>query len=391
MDRSNHTKPYSLLLLVAGAKGAVGSTLAVALAAMQKNPASILSSLTTGHMFADSGLAETINLAGWDVDSNSMTKTIQRHGVIPENIWKPHTEALDRVPVFEAPETGKDFQSQTEQLADDIAEFKSRYPDAKMVFVNMLPAAAYLDIEDCRSLSQLYSKADSTTLPDLAYALAAIAAGIPVVNFTPNIIEIPLLLEEAQKKRIPIAGRDGKTGQTYLKVVLASALKARNLLVDGWYSLNILGNADGANLMEPDRAAEKLSNKTNLLDDILEYKVGENYGVPAHKVHIDYYPPRGDAKEAWDTIDFKGLFGLPMSLRLNLLGRDSVLAAPLVIDLARWMVALQMAGRCGPVPELGFYFKRAVGDSPPVTFQDQVTSLTKLANECEEKIAGGKA
>jgi myo-inositol-1-phosphate synthase len=210
------------------------------------------------------------------------------------------------------------------------------------------------------------------------------------VNFTPNTVEIPVLLEEADKKGIPMAGRDGKTGQTYFKVVLASALKARNLRVDGWYSLNILGNADGANLMDPDRAAEKLSNKTNLLDDILGYTVGENYGAPAHKVHIDFYPPRGDAKEAWDAIDFKGLFGLPMSIRLNLLGRDSILAAPLVLDLARWMAALQVAGRRGPVPELAFYFKKAVGDYPPLTFQDQVISLSSLAKECEEKIAGGK-
>jgi myo-inositol-1-phosphate synthase len=227
-------------------------------------------------------------------------------------------------------------------------------------------------------------------LPDLEYALAAILSGVPVVNFTPNIVEIPVLLKEADKKGIPMAGRDGKTGQTYFKVVLASALKARNLRVDGWYSLNILGNADGANLMDPAHAAEKLSNKTNLLDDILGYTVGENYGAPAHKVHIDYYPPRGDAKEAWDAIDFKGLFGLPMSIRLNLLGRDSILAAPLVLDLARWMAALQMAGRCGPVAELAFYFKKAVGDFPPQTFQDQVIGLSRLAKECEEKIAGEK-
>ena len=117
------------------------------------------------------------------------------------------------------------------------------------------------------------------------------------------------------------------------------------------------------------------------------YPVGAGYGSPSHKVHIDYYPPRGDAKEAWDVIDFKGLFGLPMSLRLNLLGRDSILAAPLVLDLARWMAVLQAAGRWGPVPELAFYFKKAVGDDPPLTFQDQLTSLARLEDECRRKIA----
>jgi len=141
--------------------------------------------------------------------------------------------------------------------------------------------------------------------------------------------------------------------------------------------------------MDPDRAAGKLSNKTNLLDEILGYPVGANYGSPSHKVHIDYYPPRGDAKEAWDVVDFKGLFGLPMSLRLNLIGRDSILAAPLVLDLARWIAVLQMAGRRGPVPELAFYFKKAVGNSPPLTFQDQITSLARLELECAERIAHG--
>jgi myo-inositol-1-phosphate synthase len=257
------------------------------------------------------------------------------------------------------------------------------------VFVNLLPSAVYLDLRGCRNLAELYAHADVGRLPDLAYALAAVASGVPIVNFTPNEVEIPLVLKEAVKQGVPVAGRDGKTGQTYLKVVLASALKARHLLIDGWYSLNILGNADGANLMDPGRAAGKLSNKTHLLDEILGYKVGANYPAPAHKVHIDYYPPRGDAKEAWDAIDFKGMFGLPMSIRINLLGRDSILAAPLVLDLARWAAALQAAGRRGPVPELGFYFKKPVGDSPPLTFQDQLASLARLERACNESVAGG--
>ena len=168
-------------------------------------------------------------------------------------------------------------------------------------------------------------------------------------------------------------------------MVLASALKARSLYVDGWYSLNILGNADGKNLMDPDRAAGKVANKTELLDEILGYSVGERYHEPTHKVRIDYYPPRGDAKEAWDVVDFQGLFDLPMSLRLNILGRDSILAAPMVLDLARWMAALNMAGYFGFVPELGFYFKKPIGDNPPLSFQDQVNRLHDLERECDER------
>jgi myo-inositol-1-phosphate synthase len=158
-------------------------------------------------------------------------------------------------------------------------------------------------------------------------------------------------------------------------------------LVDGWYSLNILGNADGMNLMKPENAKEKLANKTRLLDEILGYEVGQKYGVPTHKVHIDYYPPRGDAKEAWDVIDFSGMFGLPMSLRVNLQGRDSILAAPLALDLGRWLAALKLAGRSGLIPELGFYFKKPVGNNPPLTFQDQIQSLKRLEQICNDNIS----
>ena len=389
MLHSDQTNGDSLLLMVAGAKGAVASTLAVALAAMRRDPASILPSLTTGHMFAGLGPLPATRLAGWDTSAESVSAAIKRHGVLPDAIWQPHVEELDQTPVVKAPHSATGFKEQVDQLCRDINEFKSQQPGARAVFVDLLPAAAYQNLNACQDLSQLYIEADVNILPDLAYTLAAIKSGVPVVNFTPNPVEIPAVLDEAAKNGLPIAGRDGKTGQTYLKVVLASALKARNLLVDGWYSLNILGNADGANLMDPARAAGKLRNKTKLLDDILGYEVGQQYGAPAHKVHIDYYPPRGDAKEAWDAIDFKGLFGLPMSIRLNLLGRDSILAAPLVLDLARWTAALQLAGRSGPISELGFYFKKPVGDDPPLTFQDQVASLTRLQHECEEKILAG--
>jgi len=390
MLHSDQTNDNSLLLMVAGAKGAVASTLGVALAAMRRDPASVLPSLTTGHMFAALGPLPATRLAGWDTSAESFTAAIKRHGVLPDAIWQPHAEDLDQTPVMKAPDSAADLKEQVDRLCRDINEFKSQQPGARAVFIDLLPAAAHQDLSACQDLSQLFAETDANILPDLGFTLAAIKSGVPVVNFTPNPVEIPAVLDEAAKNGLPVAGRDGKTGQTYFKVVLASALKARSLLVDGWYSLNILGNADGANLMDPERAAGKLRNKTKLLDDILGYEVGQQYGAPAHKVHIDYYPPRGDAKEAWDAIDFKGLFGLPMSIRLNLLGRDSILAAPLVLDLARWVAALQMAGRSGPIAELGFYFKKPVGDAPPITFQEQVTSLAKLEQECEEKIAAGE-
>ncbi len=371
-----------LLLLIAGAKGAVGSTVAAAAAVMQNNPEFILPCLTTGHSFNQLASPGDIWVGGWDKSLKSMSESLEYHGVIPERIWKSCSAALNEMPVLEAPESGTDPDKQVDHLVDDIGRIKALHSDSHLVFINLLPAIVRRDFSACQTLSHLYANDACRDLPDFAYTLAAVLSGIPVVNFSPNEVEIQPVIDESIQRGVPIAGRDGKTGQTYLKVVLASALKARNLIIDGWYSLNILGNADGENLMDPECAEGKLRHKTDLLNDILGYKVGKDYNAPTHKVHIDYYPPRGDAKEAWDVIDFQGLFGLPMSLRVNLLGRDSILAAPLVIDLARWMTALKLAGRSGPIPELAFFFKKPVGDNAAVTFQDQLNRLHQLEREC---------
>jgi len=300
--------------------------------------------------------------------------------------WKPQREEIEDIVINPTPPLTQSLLDQIGHLMQDIRRFRDQHPNARPVLINLLPAAARFNFNRFESLPQLLSETDPTAFPDLAYVLAAISSGVPVVNFTPNYFEVPVIVEEAVKQNVPMAGYDGKTGQTYLKVVLASAFKARNLYVDGWYSLNILGNTDGKNLMDPDRAEGKVANKTNLLDDILGYPVGRQYNAPTHKVHIDYYPPRGDAKEAWDVIDFQGMFGLPMSIRLNFQGRDSILAAPMVLDLVRWMAVLKLAGRSGMIPELAFYFKKPLGENPPLSFQDQLSHLQKLEAECDEKL-----
>ncbi len=384
MTASNPSNSQSLLLMIAGAKGAVGSTVAVASTAMRYQPELVLPSLTTRHMLPGLDPSQPVQVVGWDATDTTMLAAIEAQGVLSKDIWEPYADDLEQVQVRTPPSDSLALKGQVEQLTQDIQEFRALYPNTRAVLVNLLPAAVTENMHRFQSLSQLYSEFDPINLPDLSYAIAAILAGVPVVNFTPNEVEIPVVINEAVNRGVPISGRDGKTGQTYLKVVLASALKARNLFVDGWYSLNILGNQDGKNLMNPKRAAGKLSNKTEILDEILGYPVGERYGVPSHQVKIDYYPPRGDAKEAWDVIDFLGLFGLPMSIRLNLQGRDSVLATPLVLDLARWMVVLQRVGRSGPIPELAFYYKQPVGDDSPATFQDQLFRLRELALECEK-------
>ena len=385
MTHTDPSESRSLLVLIAGAKGAVGSTVAAAVAAVKKNPDAVLPSLITRDSFNYLGPAGNIYAAGWDANPAKLIDCVKNYGVLPENLWKPLQKDLEETPVFPSPPEGLDMKDQVARLMKDMQDLKQQYPHAMPVLINLLPACTRCRLDKVKDINELYADAHPVNFPDLAYAVAAILSKIPMVNFSPNRLELPVVVQQAVEHRVPISGRDGKTGQTYFKVVLASALKARGLYVDGWYSLNILGNADGKNLMDPDRAAGKVANKTELLDEILGYRVGENYQESTHKVRIDYYPPRGDAKEAWDVVDFQGLFGLPMSLRLNIQGRDSILAAPMVLDLARWMAALKMAGRFGTVPDLGFYFKKPIGKTPPLNFQDQINRLQRLEKECDEK------
>ncbi len=375
-----------ILILAAGIRGAIGSTLAAAVCAGKENPDLILPYLMTGQKFSWLGKPMDFEIAGWDVSEAAMTEALALQGVLEKGIWRPYAEVIDQLPVKAAPEPGTPLKAQVEQIKADITAFMDDHPGYAPVLVNLLPAGNCHDLDRFSSLSDLYAAVSAPPIADIPYVLAAVEAGIPVVNFTPNVIEIPAVINAARETGIPVAGRDGKTGQTYFKVVLAAAFRARALFVNGWYSLNILGNADGENLMDPDHAACKLENKTDVLADVLGYSPGERrYGQSAHKVHIDYYPPRGDAKEAWDVIDFESIFGLPMSLRLNLQGRDSILAAPMVLDLSRWAAAAKTAGLAGLIPELAFYFKKTFGDAP-VSFEGQLAALEKFENGLNSRV-----
>ncbi|MFW6080947.1 MAG: inositol-3-phosphate synthase [Desulfosalsimonas sp.] len=373
-----------VLILAAGLKGAIGSTVAAAAGMLRHQPEAVLPYLMTRGKFPYIGKHDQVRIAGWDTEQCSFTRAVSRCGVLGKELWEPYTHFLDGIDVRPGP-AGKDLdiKQQVANLKADMEDFKTRNPGYMPVFVNLLPAGICHDLQKFSSLSQVYENAGQVPA-DIVYAAAAIEAEIAIVNFTPNDIEIPALVNEAEERGVPMCGKDGKTGQTYFKVVLASAFRARKLRVNGWYSLNILGNADGENLMDPANAACKLDNKTGVLEEVLGYCPGEKpYGRSSHRVHIDYYPPRGDAKEAWDVVDFEGIFGLPMSMRVNLQGRDSVLAAPMVIDLARWMAALGFAKRSGPVPELAFFFKKPAGRSAPVSFENQIAAMEKLEKICD--------
>jgi myo-inositol-1-phosphate synthase len=208
----------------------------------------------------------------------------------------------------------------------------------------------------------------------MLYAYAAIAEGVPYGNFTPSVAaDIPALIEFAEKQGVPIAGKDGKTGQTFLKTVLAPALKSRALHVDGWYSTNILGNRDGLALSNEDSLASKVKTKSSVLDDILGYEVED------HIVDIRYYRPRGDDKEAWDNIDIHGFLGQRMQIKVNFLCKDSILAAPLAIEIARCLDVARQRGESGVQEQISTFFKLPMTRSlrPEQAFHRQENALIR--------------
>jgi myo-inositol-1-phosphate synthase len=206
---------------------------------------------------------------------------------------------------------------------------------------------------------------DANIAPSQIYTYAALAERVPYANGAPNVsAEVPALLEAAQEYGVPVSGKDFKTGQTLMKTVLAPAFKKRHLGVRGWFSTNILGNRDGEVLDDPESFKSKEVTKLGVLESILEpEKYKELYGDMYHKVRINYYPPRGDDKEGWDNIDIFGWMGYPMQIKVDFLCKDSILAAPIVLDLALLMDLAGRSGARGIQDWLSFYFKSPMHNS----------------------------
>lgn len=218
--------------------------------------------------------------------------------------------------------------------------------------------------------------------PSMLYAYAAIKMGVPYANGAPNLsCDIPALVELAEKTQTPIAGKDFKTGQTLMKTVIAPGLKARALGVDGWFSTNILGNRDGAVLDDPDNFKTKEVSKLSVLEEIFEPESQpELYKDMYHKVRINYYPPRGDNKESWDNIDIRGWLNYPMQIKVNFLCRDSILAAPIVLDLALFLDLAKRSGMYGIQEWLSFYLKSPQAPKGLHPIHDIFKQLNKLEN-----------
>jgi myo-inositol-1-phosphate synthase len=273
-----------------------------------------------------------------------------------------------------------------EALRQDIRDFKQRAGCDRLVMVwsastevFLEPSAAHLSLA---AFEAAMAANDPTVAPSMLYGYAALMEGVPFANGAPNLtVDIPALTQLARDRGVPIAGKDYKTGQTLVKTVLAPMFKARLLGVAGWYSTNILGNRDGEVLDDPESFKTKEESKLGVLETILQpHLYPELYGNIYHKVRINYYPPRGDNKEGWDNIDIFGWLGYPMQVKVDFLCRDSILAAPLVLDLALFMDLARRAGMGGIQEWLSFYFKSPQVAPGLYPEHDLFIQLTKLKN-----------
>jgi myo-inositol-1-phosphate synthase len=271
-------------------------------------------------------------------------------------------------------------------LMEDIENFRQENNCSRVVIVWCASTEKYIEPTEIHETIEAFEEAlrnnDSRIAPSMIYAYAALKLGVPFANGAPNLTtDIPALLELARETNTPISGKDFKTGQTLMKTIVAPGLSARALGVKGWFSMNILGNRDGLVLDDPENFKTKEVSKLSVLEDILQPEMNpELYGELYHKVRINYYPPHGDNKESWDNIDIFGWLGYQMQIKINFLCRDSILAAPIVLDLALFMDLAKRANMSGIQEWLSFYYKSpqtAQGLKPE---HDIFKQLIKLQN-----------
>ena len=346
---------------------------------------------------------DDIVFGGWDPLSPNMLEAARTAGVMTETDLAPLSGELEGVVAMDAvfdqrwvsriegvrvkSQTNKMEQAQA--LIEDIERFRVENACDRLVMVWCASTEAYQEpsaVHDTiESFEQGLRDGDDNIAPSQIYAYAAIMSGVPFANGAPNLtLDLPCIVELAEREGVPIAGKDFKTGQTLMKTLISPGLKARMLGVRGWYSTNILGNRDGEVLDAPENFQTKESSKLGVLDTILQPDLYPNlYGDIEHKVRIDYYPPRGDDKEGWDNIDIFGWLGYPMQIKINFLCRDSILAAPIVLDLALFMDLAARAGESGVQEWLSFYFK-APQHGPAGPEHDIFIQQTKLKNTLRE-------
>lgn len=346
-----------------------------------------------------------VSFGGWDVLENNAYQAAARAAVLTPADLKRHRKFLTAVPAFPGvadprfttrikpkftkPAAGK--RAQVEALRADIRRFRSLGKCDRVVVISCMSVEVYQALQPVHRSLAAFERGldanDASISPSQLYAYAALAERVPFVNGTPNItVEAPALQEFARRQRVPLAGSDFKSGQTYLKTVIASALRMRLLGLTGWFSTNILGNRDGVVLEDPQAFEAKRVSKTTVLDDLCSPRAYPAlYGNIEHLVKINYYGPRGDNKEAWDSIDLFGWLGYPMQLKLNFQCRDSILAAPLALDLVLLADLAARRGESGALEWLAFFFKTPLargratpGNDPSVQLRALETAITRL-------------
>ena len=347
-------------------------------------------------------LAELDDLVfgGWDIFSEDCYAAACTAGVLEPNLIesvRTELESIRPMPAvfdqryvkrLDGPNVkkGKTKRDLAEQVIADIREFKSTHNCDRLVMVWCGSTEIYLKEVAAHANLAVFEEGlernDDMIPSSMIYAYAALREGIPYANAAPNLTaDIPAMLELAAKTQTPVAGKDLKTGQTLLKTIIAPGLKARLLGVEGWYSTNILGNRDGEVLDDPESFKTKEESKKSVLDYILQPKLyPELYDELCHVVRINYYPPRGDNKEGWDNIDLVGWLGYPMQLKINFLCRDSILAAPIVLDSVLLLDLAKRAGMSGIQEWLSFYFKSPMHAPEIYPEHDLFIQLMKLKN-----------
>ena len=336
----------------------------------------------------------------WDPIPDDALTAARKAGVLEERHLAPVAEFLAAIQPMPAVfdnkyvtrihgtnvKTGRSKRDLAEQLRKDIRDFKATHRLDRLVMVwcasteiFIAPGPAHATLA---AFEAAMDRGDDAIAPSMLYAWAALMEGVPFANGAPNLaVDTPALIELAVKQGVPIAGKDFKTGQTWLKTVIAPGLKARMLGLAGWYSTNILGNRDGEVLDDPASFKTKEESKLSVLHAILQpEQYPDLYKGFSHVVRINYYPPRGDNKEGWDNIDIVGWLGYPMQIKVNFLCRDSILAAPIVLDLALFMDFAHRAGMKGIQEWLSFYFKSPMAAPGLQPEHDLFIQQTKLKN-----------
>lgn len=282
--------------------------------------------------------------------------------------------------------SGKSKWDLAQQLKEDIQSFREQNRTDREVMIWCASTEIYIKESEVHRSIENFEKGLKENHPDIApsmiYAYAALKSGVPFINGAPNLtVDIPAMSQLAKQEGLPIAGKDFKTGQTLMKTIIAPGLKARMLGVHGWFSTNILGNRDGEVLDDPESFKTKEHSKLGVLEYILQPDLySELYGSLYHKVRINYYPPRGDEKEGWDNIDLFGWMGYPMQIKIDFLCRDSILAAPIVLDLVLFTDFAKQKGLKGIQEWLSFYFKSPMAAPDLYPEHDLFIQLTKLKN-----------